>query len=323
MGNCLITKLKAAVDNGDLKKLGVLTLSIKSLSSADYTNNPNSTYFTLIVNDAVEVKVVGDGYIGISSGDRTHESLQLSAGTTNIYLSNANFKVEISNKYAITTITCSGSFSCPSMVGLDITELDYVTGLTALTNSYNNAKVYGDISALVKASPLATLRLDNSNITGDVTNVSAAVTGLGGTKIYGDFTKMLKATTQAKPSFFKGLNSTQMRDGEMSVDMSQAPAVVTFLDSTNTNEYIKCRWSNTRASANNIIAMYSGWSKGFNFGTDLDAMLINQANCTAVSGATGNEAKIVVHGTRTSASDSAVATLKSKGYSISVNNVEL
>ena len=50
-------------------------------------------------------------------------------------------------------------------------------------------------------------------------------------------------------------------------------------------------------------------------GNYIDAMLINQAKCQA---STSSNKTISVNGTRTSASDAAIQTLQSKGYTVSV-----
>lgn len=80
-------------------------------------------------------------------------------------------------------------------------------------------------------------------------------------------------------------------------------------------------WATNRPSDANIISL-----NYINLGNYVDAMLINQANCNAVDSVDldFNFQKIInVHGTRTSASDDAIETLKSKGYTVKVNNVEL
>jgi len=54
-------------------------------------------------------------------------------------------------------------------------------------------------------------------------------------------------------------------------------------------------------------------------GDYIDAMLINQSNCQIGIDTSEFGRTISVHDTRTSASDAAVATLKSKGYTVKVN----
>ena len=60
---------------------------------------------------------------------------------------------------------------------------------------------------------------------------------------------------------------------------------------------------------------------GVNLGNGVDDMLINQAQCARPRGVIANAYSIRCFGTRTSASDSAVAALNAMGYGVYVNNV--
>ena len=72
----------------------------------------------------------------------------------------------------------------------------------------------------------------------------------------------------------------------------------------------------TRPSSANILALECGDSTI----DDVDKMLQNQAQCkTAITGGDASWYKtIAIKGNRTSASDTAVQTLQSKGYTVSV-----
>ena len=80
-------------------------------------------------------------------------------------------------------------------------------------------------------------------------------------------------------------------------------------------------WDTNRPSDANIISM------NYISLNNLDTMLINQANCQAVESVdidfSDFKKNIIVYGTRTSASDTAVQTLKEKGYTVMVNGVTL
>lgn len=102
-------------------------------------------------------------------------------------------------------------------------------------------------------------------------------------------------------------------------DLSKMPKSFCYMLATSGMQELT--WANNRPSDANIISM-----NYINLGNFVDAMLINQANCKAVDSIDldFNFKKIInVFGTRTSASDAAVETLKSKGYTVKVNNVEL
>ena len=100
-------------------------------------------------------------------------------------------------------------------------------------------------------------------------------------------------------------------------DLSYCPANCDIIRTSGNNNVFP--WKSTRNSDLTIF----GFTEDTNFGDDLDAMLINQANCQTTSVQTEVNLKIFVSGNRTSASDSAVATLKTKGYVVRVNGVTL
>ena len=91
-----------------------------------------------------------------------------------------------------------------------------------------------------------------------------------------------------------------------SVDMSKSAKSLNYLYSSN-NTFT---WETERNSDSFIITL--PYAKMGNY---IDAMLINQAKCKA---STESTKKISVAGTRTSASDAAIQTLQSKGYTVSV-----
>ena len=91
-----------------------------------------------------------------------------------------------------------------------------------------------------------------------------------------------------------------------SVDMSKSAKSLSYLYSGN-NTFT---WETERDNDSFIITLPYA-----EMGNYIDAMLINQAKCKASLNSTK---KINVAGTRTSASDSAIQTLQSKGYTVSV-----
>ena len=76
-------------------------------------------------------------------------------------------------------------------------------------------------------------------------------------------------------------------------------------------------WSSKSSSA------YIMTAKDVNFGNDLDKYLIDTAQGVVPSTDISSVRRIDVNGTKTSASDAAVATLKSKGYTVKINGETL
>lgn len=81
-------------------------------------------------------------------------------------------------------------------------------------------------------------------------------------------------------------------------------------------------WSSStvRHSSYSFIPLYN---VRFATGTDVDNYLINAASCKFDSGHGRNIIIFCTNGTRSSVSDTALATIKSNGYSVSLNGVSL
>ena len=97
--NCLVTTYKATVNDNSLLKVGEMRIKVSSVESP----NKNTNGFALSVNKDVELEIIGDGYF-------TDETLTQNKGKKithrnildgNIFVSNGNFEVSISNKYTI------------------------------------------------------------------------------------------------------------------------------------------------------------------------------------------------------------------------------
>ena len=166
----------------------------------------------------------------------------------------------------------------------DISALSGLTGLTYLNFSYTN--VSGDISALSGLTGLTTLLMRASDVSGDL----------------GSLSRMTK------------LSALNIRDTNISGDISAINSSILFLSFDKMTGIFT--WKNTRSSSLPVIAM-----EGYpNLGTDVDAMLTNQANCAVgFSSSSPDYYKVITAtGTRSSASDAAVQTLQSKGYTVSI-----
>lgn len=143
--NCLVTTLKATVDNPNLSKLGYLKVDVKR------KNNPSSFSQKLILRGTIgnsygygtrefNCTIVGDGYFtNTYGGESIGKEVTLSASKKTVYCSNGNYTLLIDNKYSINTINgvilCNNSdyFSdYNTFVGdnYDLSSID------SITNSY-------------------------------------------------------------------------------------------------------------------------------------------------------------------------------------------
>jgi hypothetical protein len=163
--NCLVTELKANIQ-GNLPKLGILTIHKTSGSRA-------RLYGGKIANEEMVFTIIGDGHI-------TNEAGTQDAGKTatfsvenyfEVYLSDGEYDIEITNKYAITSINCRYG-SIPTL-GFDINELKFNPTL-----SY--------------------IRLDGSNIGGYIDNIKLpSITSIStylNPVIEGDFRSWIEST---------------------------------------------------------------------------------------------------------------------------------
>ena len=179
-------------------------------------------------------------------------------------------------------------------------------------NIVDSPQLKGNLSALSGLIKLDSLGLDKcTGITGDISNIAKLTSlrflSLSYTSVYGNIESIKNIKIKNTHDLFKGNNI----GGDIS-QINTSDYCISFIGRKNKD----VSWKTTRSSSEKILSIEGSP----NFGSDLDAMLINQANC--VKGFSDNsltyEKTITATGTRTSASDAAVQTLQSKGYTVSI-----
>lgn len=288
--NCLVTKLKASVDNSNLPKLGEFKLTFKN----GYINNdlayvyydtPNATIGTARI-------ISGTGHFGVS-GDAQEVTI------TTDWEGKFNFRLEavtecvvaFPNKYQFTGISENPVNN--RLVWIDNSELEY---MVQNINKVFTIHIKGsfDISRFNLSTVFITDR--GCMISGDA---------------YGDFTPYMAIEQNSIiPSSFFNYNNY------IYSDLSLIASNVYYIIPNNQS----FSWKNTRSSELRVISNISGV---INLGNDVDAMLINQANCQVGDNRAPDQFAITINGMRTSASDAAVATLKGNGFTVIVNGVTL
>ena len=167
MGKCLVTKLAGSTNNSSLLRLGELIIGIRSVS------NPSkaSQVFSVAFSKETKLEIIGDGYF-------TDETLTANKGKTltvkvetNIFFSNGNYNISITDKYSLVSLSLSGigianTASERSNKYLNIESLKYSKGLTRLNCSA--VSVSGNISSLENLTLLTNLNLPLANISGDI-----------------------------------------------------------------------------------------------------------------------------------------------------------
>lgn len=325
MGKCLVTKLAGTItDNDNLLRLGEMRIKIGKVS--DPTSN--SQCFGINVTQDTKLEIIGDGYFTDSSlienkgKELTITSFSSPSRQTKVYYSNSDIEIAVLGKYAISNFQLEKNF--PGNLSFDVENLKYSKSLTYIGS--NNSQVYGDIINFKDLTNLVALSLDYTQVYGDIANISK-LTNLSTvkfrkTQVNGDISNFANLTNLSSIgldytnvygniSVFKNLTGLQQLsfkgvDGIFG-DIGILPDNVLFLAGGNGT----FTWNTS--SRTYILAME-------NVKCDkIDVLLNDTATKTAKFG--GEESwwkTISLVGTRTSASDAAVQTLQSKGYTVSI-----
>lgn len=332
MSKCFVTKLKGVVDV-DLLKVGELRINITKKDS----NTPNKFLFR--ADEAIEIKLIGDGYFTNENGSENKgKTASIQTVNTNIYVSNDNCQISIPNKYVLFNVSLLSS-NCE----FDLSGIKYSSQIQQISAEYTSSegdisnipknvlnlylsgtKTFGDLSALSDLSVIKVISMnDNDNIVGDISSIKALtslnILQLSKTHTYGDISNLKDLTklttfilqeTTGNVETLSGLSSLTSftcNNSTLTGDLSKLPSSCTLVNFPLGSS--KFNWT-TRQSGAKILTI-----QGASTVIDLDTMLIDQASRDAPS---INIKIISVKGTRTSASDSAIATLQSKGYTVSI-----
>lgn len=326
MVNCLVTKLAGATDNVLLPKLGELLLQIKPVGSPSEKSQKISFNF----NAASDLRVVGGSFMDSALSTDKGANMHVDAGAADIYLKNVASNLFIGNKYALTQISMDRAAEGFSF---DLSQLKYSKDMKILLlgsakvdniSEVSNFKKLTDLTCFscndildisnIKDLPLINIGFGlNKNITGDIANIPSTAVNISiyGTDIYGNYESILGR----KLSNLSGI----FQDTRVGGDLSKIPSTETHVNASNNPSIFS--WKTERDNSYKIIS----FEGAVNFGNDLDAMLINQAKCQIgfVSSDESFKKLISCSGNRTSASDSAIQTLKGKGYNVYVNGVHM
>ena len=303
MANCLVTKLNGSVDNNELLRVGEMRVKVESVESPTKDTQGFGVAFT----EPTTVEIVGDGYFTDSTLTENKGKSMVVSSLLGVIVSQAT-TVSIRNKYKLRSLHVfipSGNPYGENKV-LNIDDLKYSTSLSSLNLSKMKAsgnidnlknltslnflyvrftQVSGDIASLKNLTALTSLDVSNSNVSGDIANIYFAIKG----------TK-------------KEFNIAYCNN--LSGDLASLPNNILFLNCS----YSKSKFTWTKGSSRtNILACASLHC------SNIDDMLNDMANMTAsFAGQEAHYKTIALIGTRTSASDAAVQTLQSKGYTVSI-----
>ena len=314
MNKCLVTKLNGSSNNSELLKLGEMRMKIlKVKNPTEHTQG-----FSLGVNKSAILEIVSDGYFTDKTlTENKGKRITLNPRYNDIWV-NGNNDVEIAilGKYSLVYITSyyqgeDTSKIYGNNIKIDISDLKNSTALTTL--NLGNAQVSGDIADLKSLTALTALYLGNTQVSGDIADLKSltALTALylGNTQvpIVGDISELSALSKCTEMSF---------KYSKLTGDLATLPAICRFISFANDKGSV-LTWG-TRPSTAKIVAIEGNVNI-----TNIDKMLQDQAQCQV--GFTASDVvqykTISCIGTRTSASDAALATLQQKGYTVSIAKV--
>ena len=286
MNKCLVTKLNGSSNNPELLRLGEMRMKILKVSNpTEHTQG-----FGIGVNKTVTLEIVSDGYFTDKTlTENKGKNVTLNVGLNDIWVNgNSDVEIAILDKYSLTNISAyyQGEQSVDAYgnnIKFSISDLKYSTALANL--ALYNTQVSGDIDNLKNLTALTTLYFDNTQISGDI----AALKNL------------------------TGLTELSLKRGKFTGDLAMLPSKCRFVSFQNDKGSV-FTWG-TRQSTAKIVAI-----EGNVRITNIDKMLQDQAACQiGFDGSSPSYFKIIsATGTRSSASDAAVQTLQSKGYTVSI-----
>lgn len=290
---CLVTKLNGSISNDGLLKLGELRIYVPTAASS------YMEIYAAMKNDGKIVSnkdfLYGNAQGTVSKG----KEVSISAGGDNGAFASPNESfVSILKKYGLTKLIVKGGLF------IKLGNLDYCDNLSSITIQDGGNEEIGDISELMLAKKLTSFWCVNqTKLIGDIASIAAhpslATINIAGTNVLGNIDDF---------SLNSSIKELFLQRTKIGGDISKMPSNLKVIASTNEGQF---SWSTERDNSFPIITLENVY-----LGKELDNMLINQAKCPA----SDNSYKVIMcKGTRTSASDEAISTLQSKGYTVSIS----
>ena len=332
MAKCLVTKLNGSSNNSELLKLGELQIGISKVTSpSEWTQG-----LSIMCNKNITLEILGDGYFTDSTlSENKGKKITVNSPDASkpFYVSNGDFKLSILDKYSITGLGDYGvyndEFVNVSLSNKTISDID-VFKYSKDISSINlfKATVSGDIANLGALTKLNYINLDKTTVSGDIANLGAltklASLNLNDTKVSGDIASLKNLTllttiglsnTKVSGDIANLKNLTKLNSGlrltglNLSGNIGDIPNNVLYFS----NSQGKSNFTWTTSSRTDILAMENVACN------NIDKLLQDMSKLNANFGGQQMQFKsITLIGTRTSASDAAVQTLQSKGYTVTI-----
>ena len=302
MSDCLVTKLKGVVNDDSIPYFGELHIKFEPT-----TTGQEFPKFSLSTAYGFTAAVVGEGNLLDSEGSVIGKKNNYPSGDgMTVSVDGDVSEIFVAPLYGITKIDGYGNV-WNKVYGTNSTkDISRLTKLTYIkTRRYCGLTVEGDISYVAGLKNLETLSItDEDRFVGDI----AVLSNLENLKIV-SFSGCY-GTHGAISCFSNMSNLTDINLGFSNSyygDLSDVGPNVKWINSDKRNVFT---WVKGRSTSRPIINMTL-----VNLGTYVDAALINLSNCQNWE----TTKTISLFGTRTSASDEAVAKLQDMGWTVTVS----
>lgn len=316
MGKCLITKLSGVVQNEDLLKVGELEIILKGNSSSG-KRMPSFQFTKPTVIKAI------NGLISAETANNGNNASELNISSVSGNMScfaDGEVRLRVQNKYNLVALYEQDNDAFADLE-IDLADLEFCKSLTRLNIGLKKT-VKGSLEN-IKDLPITDIYLnpetpsDLANVTG-WTLTSHFPEGVSLSNVYGDISNI-------HTSFASNIKITVIGTKGKSLhgDLGElGDKIKIFVSNGDTNMSENFTWSSStvRPSSYSFIPLYN---VRFATGTDVDNYLINAASCNFDSEHDKNIIIFCTNGTRSSASDTALATIKSNGYTVFLNGVAL
>ena len=304
MKNCLVTKLKGIIQNSEeLLRLGECVISIESTEENETLINTRllGTYYS------DKAHLLGTEDVLPNERKEVSEWEYIKSKGAGIYT------FHFLDKYSIDGLLVQ--IPAKAVVGLtylrDITQLQIISEQNYdIANLKNMSKlgmltvagnVYGDI-AYLKDMKLTSFKCNDSQVSGDIANLKdMKLTSFkcNNSQLSGDIANL-------KDMKLSGI--LQISKTNISGDIAMVPNDITWLACSTKQSFT---W--TTSNRTNILAIENAKCD------NIDKLLNDMSTMNAKFGGDAEYYKTIsLHGNRTAASDAAVQTLQSKGYTVSI-----
>lgn len=312
MGKCLITKLSGVVQNKDLLKMGELEIILKGNSSSG-KRIPSFKF-----KEATVIKAI-NGLISaqLSNNGNKAQELNISSDTGNMScFADGEVRLRVQNKYNLVGLYEQDNDAFADLE-IDLADLKFCKSLTSLSIGLKKT-VKGSLED-IKDLPITDIYL-NQETPSDLANVKGwtLTDGVSLNNVYGDISNVHTSFTRNIK-----VNVIGTKGKSLHGDLGKlGDKIQIFVSNGNINMDENFTWSSStvRPSSYSFIPLYN---IRFATGTDVDNYLINAASCNFDSGHDKGIKIFCTNGTRSSASDAALATIKSNGYNVSLNGIYL